>query len=322
MHYASFCSNSCTPTPGKEPVDPPPRFPKIARVAPIPLSYLGKQKVYAYDSIAKEGIDLKTPMFLQAPVLVRIHIRLPTMFLATAEEDPMYPDWKSISSSAPVNSLVLYSTQPVRLKPNYTLGSTFVRYWDKLPEELRVSIIAENMKAHPARQTPRTQALLTKLYPHCRMTPQIARLAITGFYKHNEFLVQLNSGMPNRYPQVPYNDLIRRLQLSMYIRRSQWEFVQKLSEGKLGFANLKYVSILISWHYPAEDIDETEWDDFVDETRNDCIEFSCDGIVDLVARSAAAITCRAPKYVRGDLAQLTVIQSRIRFGVKGAGSQA
>ena len=57
----------------------------------------------------EEGIELKTPMFLKPPVLVRIRVRTPDVFFATAEEDTSYPDWKTISTSAPVNSLVLYS---------------------------------------------------------------------------------------------------------------------------------------------------------------------------------------------------------------------
>ncbi|KAF2449925.1 hypothetical protein P171DRAFT_440358 [Karstenula rhodostoma CBS 690.94] len=318
MHYLSFCSYSSRPIPGQELVNPPSRFRQIPRIAPISLSYMGKQKIHVYDSSAEEGIDLKTPMFLQAPVFVRIRIRSPTTFFATAEEDPMYPNWKSISTRAPVNSLVLYSTQSVQLKPDYNLGPTFVRYWDKLPEELRVNIIAENMKAYPARQNPRfSMDLFTKLYPHCRMTPQIARIAMEGFYKHNEFLIQLNSGIPNRYPPAPFNDLIRRLHLTMYIRRSQWTFVRNLSEGKLGFAHLKYIGIVVSWHYPPQDIDGTEWDAFVDETFDHRIEFSCEGELSLLARSAAAVVS-VPSFVRGSPAQLAMMQSRIRFAAKEA----
>jgi hypothetical protein len=255
-------------------------------------------------------------MVLQPPVLTRIRIRSPTRFFASTEQDATYLDWKCISTDTPVKSLVLYSRQPVQLKPDYTLGATFVRYWDALPEELRVNIIAENMMAYPHRQALRhSPERFIKLYPHCRMTPQIARMATEAYYKNNEFLIQLTTGMPNRYPPAPFNDLIRRLYLTMYIFRSQWTFLRKLSLGMLGFGNLKYIEILISWHYPSKDVDGTEWDNFVDDTLNDPIVFSCEGKVALATRPAG-LKMRGPRHMRADPAQEAAIQSRIRFGVK------
>ncbi|KAL1600609.1 hypothetical protein SLS60_006995 [Paraconiothyrium brasiliense] len=290
--------------------------PLIPRVNPIALSYMGKQTLHVYDSQLETGIDLRTPMTLQPPVLVRIRIRSATQFFATTGENPMNPEWKSITTEAPVRSLVLYSSPRVHLKPQYTLGPLFVHYWESLPEELRVMIITQNMIAYPVRQGHRYQVgLLTNLFPHCRMTPEIGRIATEAFYRNNEFLIQLNSGMPNRYPPAPFNCLIRRLHLTMYICRSHCTFLRKLSEGKLGFGSLKHLSIKISWHCPMRDSDAADWDNFIDDTTDNPIEFPCKGSLTLLNRSVGLIMC-GNMFLRADPAKRAIIQERIKFGKK------
>ncbi|KAJ4360851.1 uncharacterized protein N0V89_001418 [Didymosphaeria variabile] len=310
MHHQYICSHSPKPAHAQERTDNP----LIPRVNPIALSYMGKQTLHVYDSQLKAGIDLQVPMTLQPPVLIRIRIRSATQFFASTGDNPTNPEWKSITTEAPVNSLVLYSRLPVHLKPQYTLGPLFVRHWENLPEELRVMIITQNMIAYPVRQGCRyPMDLITKLFPHCRMTPHIARMATEAFYRNNEFLIQLNSGMPNRYPPAPLNCLIRRLHLTMYICRSHCTFLRKLSEGRLGFGSLRYLRIKISWHFPVRDSDNTDWDNFIDDTTDNPIEFLCGGSLAVISRPAGLIMY-VHRLMRADPAKQAVIQDRIKFG--------
>lgn len=260
-------------------------------------------------------------MSLQSPVSIRIRVRGPTEFFAAIGDSSLHPEptWMAVSSHAPVKSLVLYCSQPIQLQPLYDLGPTFVRYWHNLPEELRVSIITQNMIAHPARQNWRTSIdLHTKLFPHCRMTPQIARLATEAFYMNNEWLIQLNSGIRNRYPPAPLNGFIRRLYLRMYINHSHWMFLRKLSDGKLGFGGLKRLNVEIDWHFPAREVDVTEWELFIEETEENPIEFSCKGSVKFNKRPPS-LAMSGVKNVSAQDNQI-VVRNRITFGVEAAKS--
>lgn len=298
-------------------------------------------------SMDEDGIDLKTPMVLQPPFCIQV--RSPKKFLVWMNDDAfdhndtinpnsINPKWTDVSVSILDGSIFIYSERsPVKLVPEYTLGETFARCWNNLSEEIKVSshssksgdylltlrqamIIKKNMfcSVRPSFRT-RHVGFEQVLFPYCRMTPEIARLATEAFYNNNEWLVELNSpinAIPrynfNRYPSPILNNMIRRMYITMYIRPVHTNFLRKLSKGVLGFHNLKNLEITVEWKWPPTFPDFQAWHQFHTEATHDPVVFACDGSVHIEPASSSWIMTGA-RYAPYMLDKEILLRERIVF---------
>lgn len=149
------------------------------------------------------------------------------------------------------------------LSPEIPLGDAFRRGWEKLPVELRLMVLSClvphkeplsfgycfyscflclstvcNYKDHTA--------IHTTIHPLLRSTPEIYSLCRQIYYSTNTFSAILY--MEFRYPSRAVNKYITTLYLCYSFRFFNWDCLSRLAQGRLGFSNLKWLSILFRYN--------------------------------------------------------------------------
>ena len=158
----------------------------------------------------------------------------------------------------------------LRLSPTSRLGSSFVRGWNKLPEELKLMVL-EHELVHKSGEIQIRRSHLSfdidfvdtandyfvnvinfsmkaNLYRYLSMTPEIARLARDVFYTRNYFMIFCSRpAAPIHGLDLPPNSrlLIRKLVLKVDFEEKGLQKLEDLAAVR--FPSLQNLEIRLSW---------------------------------------------------------------------------
>jgi hypothetical protein len=139
----------------------------------------------------------------------------------------------------------------MQIEPAEQLGPAFARGWRKLPDELRLEVLVDNLvSADPIRRTADGFTMRQTLYNYLAMGPEIARLAHDTFYRENsfEFRPSRRCGLimiaqPFILPPQPLRPLIKRMTLVVDIDERDWDKLEHFSKSGWGFTNVIEITI-------------------------------------------------------------------------------
>lgn len=136
------------------------------------------------------------------------------------------------------------------ISPTDRLGPGFARGWNKLPDELKIAILEENLVQEDNYvhwQLFQGPVVCRTLLQHLAMGPDISRLAHEIFYKKNAFLVTVDStgGAPPKLPPLNVHHLIRGIGVVVHFTPESWTFLQKVAAGL--FPNMEEIKIMYTW---------------------------------------------------------------------------
>lgn len=147
--------------------------------------------------------------------------------------------------------LPLTATKAMRITPSEPLSPEFAEGWRKLPDELRVEVLAHNLVCRQpivhnhVRSGDKLRldcALGTQLRHHLALGPEFASLARQIFYERNTFTVRYNE-----LPPIAVRGYIRSISMNEKHRYSHesvsWKILERLAAGTLGMDNLQHLRL-------------------------------------------------------------------------------
>jgi hypothetical protein len=141
--------------------------------------------------------------------------------------------------------------------------ASFSAGWRKLPDELKTHVLryalpqAVDINADNLAVTPRFRRSISfETYIMPLLTcPETTGIATELLYKHYTVCIKHfgdHGGL--QYPSPKLNSHVRRLRIHIALSVKNLSFLQKLSEGHLGFPNLHYVALHLKGLAPEYEI--------------------------------------------------------------------
>ncbi|KAF9691051.1 hypothetical protein EKO04_011204 [Ascochyta lentis] len=192
-------------------------------------------------STTREIVDVSWPMTIPAHARFSVTSTFPLKV--------SYPHNVSftLTLEAP---MLLSSSSPVHVIPFGVLSPGFTRGWSRLPTELKLAILRHNI-TYPSAIWPANAntAMQASLFPHLRMTPEIAYLSRSLFFAENTFIIlsgQDELSLIHGFPPVSVRPLMRRVKLILSLAPYEWETVNTIAQKSHGFERLTYVEVQCS----------------------------------------------------------------------------
>jgi hypothetical protein len=202
-----------------------------------------------------EVITLLTPLLVPAKVKLSVLSAYPihVYYPKDTQSPPL-----QIQSSAPV--VFGNGDAAVYLVPDAPLGLEFVAGWTKLPDELKVLILAQNLVFDESVRFRNWKEITERvLFPHLRMTPEIANLAREVFYTQNEFqlfrggdrVIHIHQGiMWRRFLKPPNRDMVRHVKVPIMLYQDDLGAISATSKTIPGFSSVKHLRLVLYLHVP------------------------------------------------------------------------
>jgi hypothetical protein len=195
--------------------------------------------------------------------------------LAVCSPDPIKINGALVWSPGPIH---IMNMEVVNITVTEVLGPEFLRGWNKLPDELKVEVLAHNLTFETGlsraafrsiRDNKDGLELETRmLLDHCLMGPDIQALVNEVFYSKNRIYLQtkrhmygmmellylplgslLEPDMTVYYPHITKRSFIRRVVLGVHAIEPGWKHVAKLAQV---LPNPKHVTVW--FHDPQDDM--------------------------------------------------------------------
>jgi hypothetical protein len=186
--------------------------------------------------------------------------------LVVYSPDPIKINGALVWSPGPI---YIMNKEVVKITVTEVLGPEFLRGWNRLPDELKVEVLAHNLTFETGlsraafrsiRDNKDGLELETRmLLDHCLMGPDIQTLVNEVFYSKNRIYLQterhmygimellylplgslLEPDMTVYYPHITKRSFIRRVVLGVYAIEPGWKHVAKLAQV---LPNLKHVTM-------------------------------------------------------------------------------
>jgi len=234
-----------------------------------------------------EVFRLHTPMHLIPAVGSVRAVSSPTPFMINGVK---------IWSSAPIHIYDGGGEFSVCLQPADALGADFVDGWHKLPDELKVRVLAFNLSHEMEIDYHRSLNQgydITNFGHHLRSTPEIASFARDLYYARNTFRLrqqnypfnarpsQANGGQYLAYPRRPLNSLVRSIILELSSIHLDLRHARRLANGDCGFENLRHIEVQIDMYLPFR------WErrnPVIEDGQRNPVRFGCEGSVEFKNR--------------------------------------
>ena len=201
------------------------------------------------------AVKLTTPITLQPGADLLVTCSSPISVLLPSGEGHELEAYKPTKIRAMKHIL--------RLSPTSQLGSSFVRGWNKLPEELKLMVLEHELvrKGGEIQQNDFVDtandyfdivnifSMKATLHRYLSMTPEIARLARDVFYTRNYFMIYCSYPGTRRQclylPNRGCRHLIRKLVLKSDFDEAGLQKLEDLAAVR--FPSLQHLEIRLSW---------------------------------------------------------------------------
>ncbi|KAF1958159.1 hypothetical protein CC80DRAFT_546398 [Byssothecium circinans] len=195
-----------------------------------------------------ETLTLFSPIELEAPFKIQL---ISSHGLHIFFDDP------SQHAQTPIlicKGAKITSNVTLYFQPAGPVGPDFVAGWNKLPDEILMEIVAQDLFSIFGRRRYSDRAMLDQV----RKTPQIAGIVMEAFYKYNTFELRLRrrgnkASEPEEvrfffaYPPRRFNNLVQFLRFRLTVQPDAFRFLRKLLEGEYGFENLRELDVEVGY---------------------------------------------------------------------------
>ncbi|KAJ4353582.1 uncharacterized protein N0V89_005312 [Didymosphaeria variabile] len=257
------------------------------------------------EKIGKTGLDQCNPLNLFNPFQMFpgrslwIASPYPISIFSECSPSPSYHRYLATPPSPGTycKTPEIYCTTPVKVQvrtktwlfPHRDLGPAFANGWNKLPTEIKLHILSQNLRFHDCIGESSDEEY-KMLRHHLRMTPEIAAFSKEIFYSRNSMNLTKYDSWDIMYLNIPPQSatpFLSRAQVTVRLGRSRdWHVLFACSRILRKCPNFQYLSIVFQWAKDVyiedlmEDYPKEKWISVLEaRIKPENVDFWCKGEV-------------------------------------------